>query len=34
MRVARTVPKTRLLLITIGISRGHSGVASGMARNP
>ncbi len=34
MRVARTIPKTRLLLITIGISRGRSGVAAGATRNP
>ena len=33
MRVARFVPKKRVMLVTIGISKGHVGSFAGMARN-
>ena len=33
MRVARHIPKKHVLMIVIGISRGHAGALAGMARN-
>ena len=34
MRAARPVPKKHVLMIVIGIRKGHAGACAGMARNP